>query len=108
MYILISLSCPLQQWDLCMSLLTQVYTTSTYTQAYADMQLLCHIPYSGYFSRGNIFVKVVILAISWKKFRGRAVALKPHPFWARACTRYVQTVLEDRGGSGKLLFSPIK
>ena len=28
------------------------------------------IPYSGYFSRGNIFVKVVILAISWKKFRG--------------------------------------
>ena len=31
----------------------------------------CKIPYSGYFSRGNIFVKVVILAISWKKFRGR-------------------------------------
>ena len=31
-----------------------------------------YIPYSGYFSRGNniIFVKVVILAISWKKFRG--------------------------------------
>ena len=26
-----------------------------------------HIPYSGYFSRENIFVKVVILAISWKK-----------------------------------------
>ena len=25
------------------------------------------IPYSGYFSRGNIFVKVEILAISWKK-----------------------------------------
>ena len=37
--------------------------------------------YSGYFSRGNIFVKVVILAISWKKFRGRAVCLL---FWARA------------------------
>ena len=29
-----------------------------------------YIPYSGYFSRGNIFLKVVILAISWKKFRG--------------------------------------
>ena len=28
------------------------------------------IPYSGYFARGNIFVKVVILAISWNKFRG--------------------------------------
>ena len=33
------------------------------------------IPYSGYFSRGNILVKVVILAISWKKFRRRAVCL---------------------------------
>ena len=29
-----------------------------------------YIPYSGYFSRGNIFVKVVIFAISWKKFCG--------------------------------------
>ena len=28
------------------------------------------VPYGGYFSRGDIFVKVVILAISWKKFRG--------------------------------------
>ena len=34
------------------------------------------IPYSGYFSRGNIFVKVVILAISWKKFCGRARSLR--------------------------------
>ena len=34
------------------------------------------IPYSGYFSRGNIFVKVVILAISWKKFRDRARGLR--------------------------------
>ena len=39
------------------------------------------LPYNGYFSRGNIFVKVVILAISWKKFRGRAVCLL---LWARA------------------------
>ena len=37
---------------------------------------MCGIPYSGYFSRGNIFVKVVILAISWKKFRGRARGLR--------------------------------
>ena len=43
--------------------------------------LTCKIPYSGYFSRGNIFVKVVILAISWKKFHGRAVCLL---FWACA------------------------
>ena len=41
----------------------------------------CYIPYSGYFSRGNIFVKVVILAISWKKFRGRTFCLL---FWLRA------------------------
>ena len=34
------------------------------------------IPYSRYFSRGNIFVKVVILAISWKNFRCRAVCVK--------------------------------
>ena len=37
--------------------------------------MLDKLPYSGYFSRGNIFVKVVILAISWKKFRGHAVCL---------------------------------
>ena len=37
--------------------------------------------YSGYFSRGNILVKVVILAISWKYFRGRAVCLL---FWVHA------------------------
>ena len=37
------------------------------------------IPYSGYFSRGNIFVKVVILVISWKKFHGRAVCIKTTP-----------------------------
>ena len=60
---------------------------------YETMQLRCKyylvlgggatfdIPYSGHFSRGNIFMKVVILVISWKIFCGRAVCLI---FWARA------------------------
>ena len=43
------------------------------------MQYNRFIPYSGYFSRGNIFVKVVILAISWKYFCGRAVCIKTTP-----------------------------
>ena len=62
-----------------------VYTTSSGVSRggawVLEHPLNDRIPYSGYFSRGNIFVKVVILAISWKKFRGRAVCLL---FWARA------------------------
>ena len=41
-----------------------------YVCMYVPNIILRYIPYSGYFSRGNIFVKVVILAISWKTFRG--------------------------------------
>ena len=44
---------------------THIHILHIYTHTH-----ILHIPYSGYFSRGNIFVKVVILAISWKKIRG--------------------------------------
>ena len=80
----------------------------------APMNIL-HVLLYRYFSRGNIFVKVVILAISWKKFRGfgRAHAVrdavcafscaniswsasrprKPRKYYPSKNTRY--TVLRD-------------
>ena len=59
---------------------------------------------SVYFSRGNIFVKVVILAISWKKFRGRAVCVKTTPIlgartlYARGPRGFIRYVSSLPGG----------
>ena len=47
-------------------------------------------------------MKVVILDISWKKFRGRAVCVKTTPILG-ARMHAVQTVLEDREGQESCL-----
>ena len=51
------------------------------------VHLLCINTYSRYFSRDNIFMKVVILGISCKIFCGRVVCVKTTPILG-AHTRY--------------------
>ena len=68
------------RWDMTLSKKRVAYFKFPRQDGGLFIILSLSLPYSGYFSRGYIFLKVVILAISWKKFRGRAVCLL---FWAR-------------------------
>ena len=70
-----TLSCLLLQEDPVPESVADMLETPLDPEVYYDM-----LPYS---SGGNIFVKVVILAISWKNFRGRAVCIKTTPIDSR-------------------------